>query len=35
MARPVVHVEVRGLEAPSLQAFYRDVFGWGESKTCR
>lgn len=28
MARPVVHVEVRGLDAPSLQAFYRDVFGW-------
>ncbi len=28
MARPVVHVEVRGLDAPSLYAFYRDVFGW-------
>lgn len=28
MARPVVHVEVRGLDAPELQAFYRDVFGW-------
>ncbi len=28
MARPVVHVEVRGLDAPGLQAFYRDVFGW-------
>lgn len=22
------HVEIRGLEAPQLQAFYRDVFGW-------
>lgn len=28
MARPVVHVEVRGLDAPALQAFYREVFGW-------
>ena len=28
MAAPVVHVEVRGLDAPSLTAFYRDVFGW-------
>lgn len=28
MARPVVHLEVRGLDAPNLQAFYRDVFGW-------
>ena len=25
---PVVHVEVRGLEEPSLRAFYREVFGW-------
>lgn len=28
MASPVVHVEVRGLDEPSLQAFYRDIFGW-------
>ena len=26
--RPVVHVELRGLDAPQLQEFYRDVFGW-------
>lgn len=28
MTRPVVHVEVRGLDAPGLQEFYREVFGW-------
>ena len=28
MARPVVHLEVRGLDASALQAFYREVFGW-------
>ena len=28
MAAPVVHVEVRGLDAPSLSAFYQNVFGW-------
>ena len=28
MARPVVHVEVRGLDSPELQEFYRSVFGW-------
>ncbi|NNC39125.1 MAG: hypothetical protein HKN95_00400 [Acidimicrobiia bacterium] len=28
MASPVVHIEVRGLEEPSLQAFYQDIFGW-------
>ena len=28
VAQPVVHVEVRGLDAPELQEFYREVFGW-------
>lgn len=28
MAAPVVHVEVRGLDAVSLATFYREVFGW-------
>ncbi|MBT8197631.1 MAG: VOC family protein [Acidimicrobiia bacterium] len=28
MAAPVVHVEVRGLDAPALRAFYQEVFGW-------
>ncbi len=28
MARPVVHVEVRGLDAGELHEFYREVFGW-------
>jgi predicted enzyme related to lactoylglutathione lyase len=28
MTGSVVHVEVRGLDAPSLQAFYQEVFGW-------
>ena len=28
MVAPVVHVEVRGLDAPELQRFYRDIFGW-------
>ena len=26
--RPVVHVEVRGLDAEELRAFYEEVFGW-------
>ena len=32
MASPVAHVEVRGLDEPSLQAFYRDIFGWVRSE---
>ena len=28
MVSPVVHLEVRGLDAATLHAFYRDVFGW-------
>lgn len=28
MASPVVHVEVRGLDEPSLRAFYGEIFGW-------
>ncbi|MBT8241873.1 MAG: VOC family protein [Acidimicrobiia bacterium] len=28
MTRPVVHVEVRGLDSAELQEFYRKVFGW-------
>ena len=28
MSRPVVHVEVRGLDPDTLRAFYADVFGW-------
>ena len=28
MARPVVHVEVRGLDSLVLQEFYSKVFGW-------
>ena len=28
MARPVVHVEVRGLESDRLRDFYEEVFGW-------
>ena len=28
MAQPVVHLEARGLDAPQLHDFYRDVFGW-------
>lgn len=28
MARPVVHVEIRGLDAPGLQDFYTGVLGW-------
>ncbi len=28
MVAPIVHVEVRGLDAPELQRFYRDIFGW-------
>lgn len=28
MTAPVVHLEVRGLDAAELQNFYRDVFGW-------
>jgi hypothetical protein len=28
VAVPVVHVEVRGLDEPTLRAFYLDIFGW-------
>jgi len=28
MTRPVVHLEVRGLDAQTLRTFYQDVFGW-------
>ena len=28
MAAPVVHVEVRGLNTPELESFYREIFGW-------
>lgn len=28
MARPVVHLELRGLDAQTLRTFYKDVFGW-------
>lgn len=28
MVARVVHVEVRGLDAPELQQFYSDIFGW-------
>ena len=28
MPNPVVHVELRGLDAPTLASFYRDVFDW-------
>lgn len=28
MAAPVVHVELRGLDAPELVSFYREIFGW-------
>jgi len=28
LARPVVHVEVRGLDSLELQNFYRSVFDW-------
>lgn len=28
MSSPVVHIEARGLDAPNLHRFYRDVFGW-------
>ena len=28
MTRPVVHLEARGLDAPELLAFYREIFGW-------
>lgn len=27
-AAPIVHVEVRGLNAPGLRDFYAEVFGW-------
>lgn len=27
-ANPVVHVEILGADAPRLQNFYRDLFGW-------
>ena len=28
-AHPVVHVEVLGADAPRLQRFYAELFGWG------
>ena len=28
MPNPVVHVEILGSDAPRLQTFYRDLFGW-------
>jgi len=28
MANPVVHFEIMGPDAPALQGFYRDLFGW-------
>ena len=28
MAAPIVHVEVRGLDEPTLREFYELVFGW-------
>lgn len=28
MGTSVVHIEARGLDASSLQRFYREVFGW-------
>ena len=28
MAAPIVHVEVRGLEASALRTFYEEIFGW-------
>ena len=28
MAAPVVHIEVRGLDAPGLRDFYEEIFGW-------
>ena len=28
MAAPIVHVEVRGLDAGTLRSFYGDIFGW-------
>jgi uncharacterized protein len=28
MGRPVVHFEVVGKDAPALQSFYADLFGW-------
>lgn len=33
MPNPVVHVERRGLDAPSLAGFHRDVFGWEGDQT--
>lgn len=27
-AAPIVHVEVRGLDEPTLRDFYHDIFGW-------
>ena len=33
MARPVVHVEVRGLDSLRLQEFYSEVFGWERNET--
>ena len=28
MVRPVVHLEVRGFDAPTRPTFYREVVGW-------
>lgn len=28
MPAPIVHVEVRGLDAEELRRFYAEVFGW-------
>ncbi len=28
MTRPVVHFEIHGKDAPKLQEFYRELFGW-------
>lgn len=28
LAHPVVHIEILGLDAPRLQRFYADLFGW-------
>lgn len=31
-AAPIVHVEVRGLDAPELRMFYADIFGWSRDE---
>ena len=33
MPNSVVHVELRGLDVPSLATFYRDIFGWEGDET--